>query len=81
MKRESSWGVIGLIAFASVCCFGPFLALSFGAGVLAALVGHWPYALTGSIVVLVGLIFFIYLRSKMQRKRRRLRYENKEQST
>ncbi|KKL85168.1 hypothetical protein LCGC14_1957440 [marine sediment metagenome] len=81
MKRESSWGVIGLIALVGVCCFGPILALSVGAGVLAALVGHWPYALTGFIVVLMGLIFFIYLRVKVQRKKRRLRYENQEQSS
>lgn len=69
MKRESSWGVIGLVAFVTVCCFGPILVLSVGAGVLAALVGHWPYALTGFLAVLGGMIFFIYLRSKMQRKR------------
>ncbi len=67
MKDKSPWGGVGLVAFALICCLVPILILSLGAGVLATLMGYWPYALAGFLVI-VGALVFIFVRGKVRRR-------------
>jgi len=69
MKGESSLKVTGLIAIVTICCFLTFLVFFAGAGVFVVLMKRWSYELAGFIVILGGVIFFVYGKIKAQRKR------------
>jgi len=68
MKDKSPWGGVGLVAFALICCLVPILMLSLGAGVLAALMGYWHYALARFPVIVGVLIFYIFVRPMFRPK-------------